>query len=185
MKRLSYGIIIMVLGTMILGTAVSAHQRGWPGKRLSQTFPGAAKFTSRQVTLTMDQIGRIEQAIGERVEPENRVPTFYPAFNKAGEKIGFVLFADQVGENGPIEMGVAVDSQGKVQRVMIFTSREDKRIAGEEFLSQFQDKTVKDLLKTGADINAVAGAEKASQTVVTGVRKVLLIKQEAFNEQNP
>ncbi|MEO6666722.1 MAG: hypothetical protein ABIO65_08140, partial [Nitrospiria bacterium] len=72
-----------------LAPAVEAHQKGWPGKLLNQTFPEAAKFTSRQVTLSPDQLGRIEQAIGERVEAENRTPTFYPAFNKAGEKIGF------------------------------------------------------------------------------------------------
>lgn len=185
MKCPSACILMMVLAIGVAGPFAYAHQKGWPGKRLSQTYPEAAKFTSRQVTLPSDQIGRIEQAIGERVEPENRVPTFYPAFNKAGEKIGFVLFADQVGENGVIEMGVAVDPAGKVRHVVIFASREDKRIGKDEFLDQFHGKTVKDPLKVGADITPVAGAEKASQAVATGVRKVLLIKQEVFGEQNP
>lgn len=185
MKRFSAGILIVVLAIVAAGPFAYAHQKGWPGKRLSQVFPEAAKFTSRQATLTADQIGRIEQAIGERVESESRVPTFYPAFSKAGEKIGFVLFTDQIGENGAIEMGVAIDREGKVRHVAIFASREDKRTSKDEFLDQFQGKTVKDPLKVGADITPVAGAEKGSQAVVAGVRKVLLIKQEVFGEQNP
>ncbi|HLG21622.1 MAG TPA: FMN-binding protein, partial [Candidatus Manganitrophaceae bacterium] len=135
--------------------------------------------------LSAEQIGRIEQALGERVEAESRAPTFYPAFAKAGEKIGFVLFADQAGENGPIEMGVAVDPQGKVRHVTIFSSREDKKIGQPAFLDQFNGKSAKDPLKIGADITPVAGAEKASQAVANGVRKVLLIKQEVFGEQVP
>lgn len=185
MKHSGKGISAIVLTALLFGLPVSAHQKGWPGKRLSEVFPEADRFTSRQVSLSIDQISRIEQAIGERVEPENRVPTFYPALNKAGEKIGFVLFADQVGENGVIEMGVAVDSQGKVRHVVIYTSREDKRISQAAFLNQFQGKGVKDPLKLGADISPVTGAEKASLAVVTGVRKALLIKQEVFGEQNP
>lgn len=183
MKRL--GVFIIALVALMVSSSVSAHQRGWPGKRLAQTFPEAAKFTSRQVTLSMDQIGRIEEAIGERLEPESRVPTFYPAFGKAGEKIGFVLFTDQIGENGAIEMGVAIDREGKVRHVAIFASREDKRIGKDEFIDQFHGKTVKDPLKVGADITPAAGAEKGSQAMATGVRKVLLIKQEVFGEQNP
>src|SRR3989304_6248143 len=134
MKRFGAVVLAWIFVMVVLGPSASAHQKGWPGKRLSQTYPEAVKFTSRQVTLSSDQIGRIEQAIGERVEPENRVPTFYPAFNKAGEKIGFVLFADQIGENGAIEVGVAIDREGKVRHVAIFASREDKRIGKDEFL---------------------------------------------------
>lgn len=185
MKRFGAVVLAWIFVMVVLGPSASAHQKGWPGKRLGQAFPEAAKFTSRQATLSSDQITRIEQAIGERVESEGRVPTFYPAFNKAGEKIGFVLFADQAGKNGAIEMGVAFDPAGKVRHVVIFTSREDKRIGKDEFLDQFHGKTVKDSLKVGADITPVAGAEKGSQAVATGVRKVLLIKQEVFGEQNP
>lgn len=185
MKRFGVFILVSVLAALMAGSSAFAHQKGWPGKRLRQVFPEAAKFTSRQATLSSDQITRIEQAIGDRLEPENRIPTFYPAFGKAGGKIGFVLFADQVGENAGIEMGVAVDPAGKVLHVVILSSREDKRIGNDEFLDQFHGKAAKDLLKVGADITPVPGAEKISQVVATGVRKVLLIKQEAFGEQNP
>ncbi|HLG21316.1 MAG TPA: hypothetical protein VI382_00770, partial [Candidatus Manganitrophaceae bacterium] len=120
MRRLGVGILVAAFAALWLaGPSAWAHQRGWPGKRLSQTYPEAVKFTSRQAGLSAEQIGRIEQALGERVEAESRAPTFYPAFDKAGEKIGFVLFADQAGENGPIEMGVAVDPQGRVRHVVI------------------------------------------------------------------
>src|SRR3990172_6994548 len=146
MKRFGAVVLAWIFVTVVLGPSASAHQKGWPGKRLSQAFPEAAKFTSRQATLSSDQITRIEQAIGERVESEGRVPTFYPAFNKAGEKIGFVLFADQAGENGAIEMGVAINSARKVQHVAIFASREDKRISQSVFLDQFHGKTEKDPL---------------------------------------
>jgi Na+-translocating ferredoxin:NAD+ oxidoreductase RnfG subunit len=185
MTRVPVYVAVTALLVVILAPSAGAHQKGWPGKRLSQTFPEAAKFTSRQVTLSSDQLGRIEQVIGERVEAESRTPTFYPAFNKAGEKIGFVLFADQVGENGPIEMGVSVDSEGKVHNVVVLSSREDKRIGQAAFLNQFQGKPAQQVVKPGAELVPVAGAERASQAVITGVRKVLLIKQEVFGDQNP
>lgn len=185
MRRLYFGVLIMIVMVLLVGPTASAHQKGWPGKRLSRTYPEAAKFTSRQAGLSAEQIGRIEQALGERIEAESRAPTFYPAFNKGGEKIGFVLFADQAGENGPIEIGVAVDPQGRVQHVVIFSSREDKKISQTAFLDQFNGKTAKDPLKIGTDMTSVAGAEKASQAVANGVRKALLIKQEVFGEQIP
>ena len=168
MSRMKAGIVMTILVVLSFGPLASAHQKGWPGKRLSQAFPEAAKFTSRQVSLAGDQLGRIEQAIGERVEAESRVPTFYPAFNKAGESIGVVLFADQAGENGSIEMGVAVDPQGKVQRVVIFSSREDKGIQKEAFLNQFVGKGVGDPLKVGEEVTSAPGAQKASQAVEIG-----------------
>ena len=185
MKRLSMVIVVMVVAAVLFSMTASAHQKGWPGKRLREAFPEANKFTSQQVTLSADQISRIEQAIGEKLEPESRVPTFFPGLNKAGEKRGFVLFADQTGENGKIEMGVAVDTQGIIRNVVIYTSREDRRIRQPEFLDQFKGKSMKDTLKLGTDLTPVPGAEKASQAIVTGVRKVLLIKQEAFGERNP
>lgn len=185
MTRVQSGIAVTVLMVLPLASSLEAHQKGWPGKRLGQTFPEAAKFTSRQVTLSSDQLGRIEQALGERVEAESRTPTFYPAYNKAGAKIGFVLFVDQAGENGSIEMAVAVDSDGKVRHVVVFSSREDRGLAKEAFLDQFHGKTVKDALKSGDDVTPVRGADKGSQAVASGVRKVLLIKQEVFGEQNP
>ncbi|TAK06166.1 MAG: hypothetical protein EPO39_09570 [Candidatus Manganitrophaceae bacterium] len=185
MRRLHFGIWIMFVAALLVDPVASAHQKGWPGKRLSQVYPEAAKFTSRQGGLSAEQIGRIEQALGERVEAESRAPTFYPAFDKAGEKIGFVLFADQAGENGPIEIGVAVDPQGRVRHVVILSSREDKKIGQPSFLDQFSGKTAKDPLKIGADITPVPGSEKGSQSVANGVRKALLIKQEVFGEQIP
>ncbi|MBI4714376.1 MAG: hypothetical protein HY760_00240 [Nitrospirae bacterium] len=174
------GLFILVFGVVLLAGAPGsdAHQKGWPGKRLSQTFPDAAKFTSRQMTLSTAQIASVEEKLGERLEAENRTPTFYSALDKAGAKIGFVLFSDQAGELGAIEMGVAVDPEGKVRHVAVFSSREDRRIGKEEFLDQFHGKTAADPLKVGEDITPPAGAEKASQTVANGVRKVLLIKQD-------
>lgn len=185
MSRVHAGIAVTILMILVGMSSAGAHQKGWPGKRLSQVFPEAAKFTSRQVALSVDQLARIEQAIGDRVEPENRTPTFYPAYNKAGEKIGFVLFVDQAGENGPIELGVAVDAEGTVRHVAVLSSREDRRVARPEFLVQFEGKTVKNPLKSWAALTPVPSAERASQAVATGVRKVLLLKQEVFGERTP
>lgn len=179
------GIVAITAAVFLTVDMSLAHQKGWPGKRLSQTFPEAAKFTSRQVTLSTDQMARIEQAIGERLEANNRTPTFYPATGQSGEKVGFVVFSDQTGENGAIEIGVAVDTEGRVRHLVIFESREDKRIQQSAFLDQFHGKTVKDTLKLGLDITPVPGAEKGSQAVATGVRKVLLIKQEVYGDQIP
>ena len=180
-KKFLFMFLIALLGIQ----TTLAHQKGWRDKFLSQVFPEAVKFTSRKVTISSDQLSRIEQIIGERINSEDRNPTFYPSFNKDGKKIGYVLFTDQAGENGLIEMGVSVDTGGKVIHVIIFSSREDKQISEPGFLDQFHGKRIKDFFKPGVDITLVAGSQKGSEAVIWGVQKVLLIKQEVFGDQNP
>jgi len=65
----------LVLWTSLVWT----HESAWPGKRLAEVFPKAKKFKSRQVTLTAEQIARIEKETGTRIEGEDKTPTFYIA----------------------------------------------------------------------------------------------------------
>lgn len=165
---------LLVALALVAGPA-SAHQRSWPGKRLAETFPEAQKFTLKQVVLTPDQVSWIEKNLGEAVRTEDRSPTFYVATGKEGRSAGVVLFLDAAGTNGKIELGLSVDPEGKVLRVVLFENAESSAVTSESFLSQFKGKKAADKLEVGEDVDAPSGNERGAQILATAVRRGLLL----------
>lgn len=166
-----------------------AHEAGWPGKRLSKVFPKATRFKARQVTLTPNQIARIEKATGSKLGVEEKTPTFYIAYGKdekTGKQvpIGAVIFIDAVGERGNVEINVAVSPKGKLLAVSLWKHREAKTLGDKKFLAQFHPKKkLTDPFLVGKDIVAAPGAEKASQTVATAAKKGWLMFAEVFGKK--
>lgn len=156
-----------------------AHEKTWPGRQLKQTFPEATRFTSQQVTLSSSQVERIQRAINTRLTTEERSPTFYPAY-QADERIGMVIFVDETGENGIIEIGIALNSSGQIAGVKILAHREKSTIKKVEFLGQFIGKSAQDAQSLEDRVVPLNDALQASKAIIRGVKKALLIKREAF-----
>ncbi len=168
------------MGILILMTPNSfGHQKIWPGKQLKETMPQATRFTSQQATLNNTQIERIEQSLKARLGQEDLKPTFYPAY-QGEEKIGMVIFVDETGQNGIIEIGVALNRAGQISAVKILDHREKGAIKKEEFLKQFIGKSSRDILKMEEEIIPHSDAIEASKAVIRGIKKALLLKQEVF-----
>jgi len=175
-KIISGWLVVVLIFTVVNSWA---HEKTWPGRQLKQTYPQATRFTSQQATLNSGQIERIEQALNARLTPDDRRLTFYPAY-KGDQKIGMVIFVDETGENGLIEIGVAINQDGKITAVKILDHRESGAIKKEEFLRQFVNKSIQDIPQMEEQISLQPNAVEASRAVIRGVKKALLLKQEVF-----
>ena len=87
MKTIEKNLAVIVIA-LCLFIPISAwgHEAGWPGKRLAKVFPKAKKFSKKQVTLSPEQIGRIEKVIEEKIGAEDKAPTFYLAYGTLEKK---------------------------------------------------------------------------------------------------
>ncbi len=176
-RRVVCGLVWVAL--MLTGIDAFGHQKIWPGRQLKETLPQATRFTSQQVALNAAQIEKIERDLNTRLTSEDRRPTFYPAY-QGDKKIGMVIFVDENGENGIIEIGMALDTEGKITGVKILAHREKSSIKQESFLGQFVGKSSQDFSMTDSHIAPLNDALEASNAVIRGVRKALLLKQEVF-----
>ncbi|MFZ5471556.1 MAG: hypothetical protein ACOZIN_19190 [Myxococcota bacterium] len=165
--------LVLTLG--LAPALAEAHQRSWPGKRLAEAMPEAKKFTQKQVVLGTAQIEWIEKTLGSRIGTEDKNPTFYIGTGSDGRTMGVVFFLDVAGENGEVEMGVAMTPAAAVQRVVLYEHSEPSSVASKEFLSKLEGKKAADPFRVGEDVKAPAGAEKSAQALATGVRRALLI----------
>ena len=170
-----------------------AHDVVWPGKKLAALFPGAAKIIQKNVTLSRGQVLSVEKKLGAKIRREDAVPSFYIAYKmpemtaaeharliQAGEKMkvapyATAWFVDTVTSRGKMEGGVAVDTRGKVHRVIVFEHREDPAIAKDEFLNQFIGKGLEDKIRVGDD--------EVSRALAIDVRKTLIILDEVFRRK--
>lgn len=168
----------------LLGTAV-AHEKKWPEKRLKQAWTEAQSFTSKQVSLGSGQISELKNN-GIQIGAEDRSPTFYFAQDKnaqSGEKaktLGIILFIDEAGANGVMEISIAMGTDGRIKKIDIWEHSENSLIAKEDFLKQFVGKSSKDSFD---DYRAVPGAEKASEAVAKSAKKALKISNIVFEKK--
>ncbi len=176
-RKLISGLSFAILMLTVIDSF--GHQKIWPGRQLKETYPQATRFTSQQATLSSAQIEKIERDLNTRLTSEDRRPTFYPAY-QGDKKIGMVIFVDENGENGIIEIGMALDTEGKITGVKILAHREKSSIKQESFLGQFVGKSSQDFSMTDSHIAPLNDALEASKAVIRGVRKALLLKQEVF-----
>ena len=169
-------ITILVLVTAAIAPHnASAHQRTWPGKRLAEMMPAANKFTERKVTLTGDQVKWVEKTLGESIRTEDKTPSFFVAVDGKGRGLGVVVFVDTTGENGKIEVGVAIDLAGMATKVALFEHSESSTVASKDFLGKLAGKKAVDKFKIGDDVKAPSGGGKAGQAIASATRRALLL----------
>ena len=153
-----------------------------PDKPLKDLFAGADAFAAVEGSLSEAQVAFVQDKTGEALTEDDKVPTFYFAMAQ-GKRYGVAQFIRVEGKKQPMSVAVALDTKGQITAVKVLKSKEDKRFAGEMFLTQFVGKTIKDPLKVGTDMTAVSGEEAMSQTFSTEVRKALWIVQAVFGKR--
>ena len=171
----------------MLSSIALGHEKQWPERRLKQVWPEAQSFTSKQITLTPSQISELKNE-GVKVGPENRNPIFYFA-QAAGAtsverlNLGVILFTDETGENGRMEISVAVGLDGAIKKIDLWEQSENPLVKKEDFLQQFVGKTVKDSFIANKDYRPVEKALKASEAVAQSARTALKIANLAFQKK--
>jgi hypothetical protein len=164
-----------------LSIPVFAHQRTWPGKRLAEALSEAKNFSQKQATLGSAQVDSIQKTLGDSIRTEDKTPNFFVGVGADGRSLGVVLFIDATGQNGKIEMGVAISPTGSVIRVVLFDNSENADLGKPKFLSQFAGKKPSDKFKLGEDVVAEKGSEKGAEAIAKGVLRALLIAKAALN----
>ncbi|MBZ0157039.1 MAG: hypothetical protein K8I29_12615 [Alphaproteobacteria bacterium] len=173
---------------LLLSPGALAHDLVWPGEKLKAMFPQAESFEQKNLYISDEQRARIEKMAGVPLPEEDLKPSLYLAVVRSApgappRKAAAMLFIDAQGEGGKIEMGVVVNGKGELERIHLFENRESEKVTRSSFLKQFEGKKTSDPFKTGVDITAPAGQEKATQAIASGAKRGLLIINELFKRK--
>lgn len=175
---------LVVVFVTFASVVTFAHEKIWPEKRLRRVWPDAQFFTSKQVSLSPAQSSKLLSE-GVKIGAVDRNLTFY--FPQAKDSnaasvrtLGVVLFIDEYGENGKMDISVAMGSDGRVKNVDLWEQSENPSISKDTFLKQFVGKSGTDSFSEPPGFNAVTAAPKASAAVASAVKKALKMTDSAF-----
>jgi hypothetical protein len=172
-RYLRYGTFVLFVGSLSLSSAVHADVCVWrdPERSMLKLFPEARDY--RTVTRKLDAaaIARIEQLIGEPLEPGEKMEFNFYEITGAGRSLGWAMALAGMGEYGVIEAVVGLEPDHRIRGVYLQRVRERKAEALKSpvFLDQFKGKRARDPLT----VNPVPGAEKASHEIARVVKKML------------
>ena len=133
--------------------------------------------------ITPAQRQRIEKRLGFALDADETQFKFFPVF-QGRRQVGTVMTHAGKGQFGAIEVVVAVvptDSGVAVREVRVQRDREKAKAAlrGARFLNQFKGMTAGSDFTLGRRVKtAASGAEKASQSIASAVRKMLVVHDE-------
>ena len=117
----------------------------------------------------------------ETVSGEASVGEVYAAYNKNGDKYGYLVFSEASGFGGEIEILTAVEPDGVILSVCVIKSSETpglgEKIKETAFTGQFNEKssalTVTSRSPGENEIHAVTGATISSRAMVSAVNAAI------------
>ena len=160
----------LLIPAAALTIAVPAHATVYMSIEQAQAlmFPGET-LTAHPVTLTDDQVSRIEEASDTDVLSKS-----LKAWKASG---GGWFIADQVvGKHDFIPIALAIDAHGAVKDVEILEYRESygDDVRNPKWRAQFTGKTSHSTLRLTDDIQNISGATLSSKHITDGVRRLLV-----------
>jgi Na+-translocating ferredoxin:NAD+ oxidoreductase RnfG subunit len=151
---------------------------------LKKMFPAAGHFDRQIVSLSKEQIRRVEEAARLTFEGKHSDQVIVHIAREQNTVVGYAFEDTVIGKWGLIHYLVGLDTSGAGSRIIILDYQEirGRPIAKPRFLRQYQGKTLKDTLQLRKDIDGITGATISSNSLTEGVRKILhmyeLIKPE-------
>ncbi len=142
---------------------------------LKKLFSEADNFVNRKKSLTPEQVLKVEQATGDKVQEVDKNLTIFvavvkdPRTNKM-KSIGAVLLVDAEGSAGTIDMAVAYNLDGSVKKVFITENKDDKELESEAFLSQLEGRSPSDSWDLEKDFQLV-GNPASAQALIRAVHR--------------
>jgi hypothetical protein len=175
---------LVVMFVLFASVVTFAHEKIWPEKRLRRAWPDAQSFTSKQINLSPSQSSKLI-AEGVKIGAVDRNLTFYfpqskPSSSEPVRTLGAIVFIDEYGENGKMDISVAMGSDGRVKNVDLWEQSENPAVSKDTFLKQFVGKSGTDSFSEPPGLVAVAAAPKASGAVAAAVKKALRLTELAF-----
>jgi len=166
---------MVTLVSLLLAVSLPAHETGFPEKTLKKVFPEATGFTLRKKTLTTEQLQRIEQLSGSKVQRNDNPFSYYVALGKSADgsgALGSVVMIDTRGPKGAIDLAIGILRNGTVARVVVVENADDPGLAADKFLDQIKGKTIQAPLAVGKDIQ-YSGDAKPATALLNAVRRSL------------
>lgn len=154
-----------------------------PREQLVMLYPQATKFSIIEGTLNAKQIKFIESSLSRKLAEMETVPTLYFAFTGKGreaKRIGLAMFGSPPGKNGRMSIGIGIALNGKINKLVVYKSKEDKKVFQGEFLSQFEGKDLKSSFKLEQGVVPVEGEEKISAGFSDRIKLALLTMYQVF-----
>jgi Na+-translocating ferredoxin:NAD+ oxidoreductase RnfG subunit len=145
----------------------------------SLIFAQAQEFVPAPLTLTADQIERIEKRSGVRVRtPQQKV---WQA-RAAGKLMGWLLLDQVIGKHELITYAVGINPDGTMRQFQIIEYKEayGYQVRELKWRDQFVGKTAVDPLEVGTDIVNISGATMSCRHVSEGIRRALVLYEVAL-----
>ena len=142
-------------------------------------FADAQEFAAAPVTLTPEQIERIERQSGVKVRtPQQQV---WQA-RAAGKLLGWFIVDQVIGKHEFITYAAGITTEGKLRQFQVIEYREayGYEVRGLKWRDQFVGKTAADPLEIGTDILNISGATMSCQHVTDGIKRLLVFYQVAL-----
>ena len=142
----------------------------------SLIFAQAQEFVPANVTLTPEQMERIEAQSGVKV----RVPQqFVWQARASGKLLGWFIVDQVVGKHELITYALGINLDGTVRQFQVMEYREayGYQVRELKWRDQFVGKSVVDPLKVGTDIANISGGTLSSQHVTEGIKRLLALHQ--------
>lgn len=167
-----------------------AHLARWGSwdvtfRNLMRVFPTAdpAAWQIKRGSLSERDVKVLERKLGFELYPEDRQPEFFVARNVERELVGVAMFIDprtqkKIVRGRPLvlEVGVGVDTYGRISRVRVFDYAGNPALTEPAFLDQLRGRTMESSFEMGeAGLRPVIGEEEESQLVANAAREALLI----------
>jgi len=151
-----------------------------PKKNLQKLFPSASQFKALEGIIPLEKKSQLEKTIGLVLSEDEQVPTFFEAYSRGQQKLGVALLFASMEHHKHTFGGVALDTLGKVIKVVIFKQQEKKNLKMDSFLKQFAGKTPKNQFVVGKDLVSIPNLPIFSQKISDFVKKSVWIIQEFY-----
>lgn len=146
-------------------------------------FAKADEFVSSPVTLSRDQMERIQKEAGVKVRsPQQQV---WLARAK-GELLGWFFLDQVIGKHEYITYAAGINADGTFRQLQIIEYREayGYQVRELKWRDQFVGKTAGDELELGKDIRNISGATLSCRHMTEGVKRLLVTAQVALGASN-
>ena len=142
-------------------------------------YAQADEYMPASVTLTPEQIERIERVSGVRVRsPRQQV---WAARSK-GKQIGWFIVDQVIGKHELITYATGINLNGTLRQFQILEYRENygSQVRYVAWRDQFVGKTSADPLRVGTDIQNISGATMSCEHISEGLKRLLVFHDVAL-----
>ncbi len=177
-KGILFASVLLILG---LSGYTLSHAKVYikADEALKKAFPEAANIERKTFFLTDDEIKRIEEASGAKME--SKLFIYYTAVGKSGIA-GYAVIGSRIIRTKPAVYMIKIRPDLEIDDVVILAfSEPEEYLPSRRWLDQFIGKKLGGRLWINRDIHAISGATLTSYAITREARKALAVFEIKMN----